>query len=382
MPVEKKQKKEKIKFYSLSKILSYNCIYNMIFGERSNGKTYAVHEYILKKFWNEHDQAALVRRWEEDFRGRNGQATFDGVVGSGFVEKLTKGEWTSIKYYAGKWYLARFDEKLNRVVQMEEPFCYGFALTMGEHYKSTSYTRVTTILFDEFLTREGYLPDEFISFQNVISTIVRQRDNVKIFMLGNTVNKYCPYFEEMGIRGHVEKMKQGDIEIVTYGESKLTLAIEYCATNKQGKESDKYFAFNNPKLQMITGGAWEMALYPHLPYKYSRQEVKFEFYIIFDHQTLHCEIIKLKRNKEDKNRIGIFTYVHRKTTPIRDTKDIVFSTEFSTNPYHFRKITKPREKLDKKISRIFLNERVFYQSNEIGEVVRNYLEWCKSDSIK
>lgn len=375
-------KKEKIKYYSLKRILSYNCIYNMIFGERSNGKTYAVHQYMLEKFWKKHEQGALIRRWEEDFRGRNGQATFDGIVGSGYVEKLTNGEWTAIKYYSGKWYLAKFDEKLNRLVTMEEPFCYGFALTMGEHYKSTSYTNVTTILFDEFLTRESYIPDEFVSFQNILSTIIRQRDNVTIFMLGNTVNKYSPYFEEMGIRKLIEKMKEGDIEIVSYGTSELKLAIEYCMPNKQGKLSDKYFAFDNPKLQMITSGKWEMALYPHLPFKYTRDEVKLEFYILFDHQLLHCEVIKLKPKKEEKNRVGLFTYVHRKTTPLRSTKDILFSTEFSTNPYHFRKITKPRDIIDRKISKIFLNERVFYQNNEVGEVVRNYLEWCRSDTIK
>lgn len=368
-----------IKFYSLKPILSYGCLYNLIYGERSNGKTYSVHQYMLEQFWTKHEQSALIRRWEEDFKGKNGQATFDGVVGTGFVEKLTKGAWTSIKYYSGKWYLARFDEKLNKVITMEDPFCYGFALTMGEHYKSTSYTNITTILFDEFLTREGYLPDEFVLFQNVLSTIIRQRDNVKIFMLGNTVNKYCPYFEEMGIRNHIDKMKPGSIEIVKYGDSGLTLAIEYCKPNKSGKLSDKYFAFDNPRLKMITGGEWEMDIYPHLPFKYSREEVKLEYYIYFDHQMLHCEVIRLKRDKEDKNRIGLFTYVHRKTTPIRSEKDILFSTDTSTNPYHFRKLTKPRESIDKKISKIFMTGRVFYQSNEIGEVMRNYIEWCNTD---
>ena len=375
------KKEEKVKFYSLSRILSFGCLYNMIFGERSNGKTYAVHMYMVDKFWNKGEQSAIIRRWEEDFRGRNGQATFDGIVSNGEIEKLTKGEWTTIRYFAGKWYFARFDEKLNRVISMEEPFCYGFALTMGEHYKSTSYTKITTILFDEFLTRDGYIPNEFVSFQNVLSTIIRQRDNVKIFMLGNTVNKYSPYFEEMGIRNHVEKMKSGDIEIVSYGDSGLTLAIEYCASTKQGKLSDKYFAFDNPKLKMITGGEWELALYPHLPYKYTRDEVKLEFFIMFDHQTLHCEVIKLKKKKDDESRIGVFTYVHRKTTPIQNEKDIVFSPTYSTNPHHFRKISKPREKLDRKISKIFLNERVFYQSNEVGEIIRNYLEWCQTDKL-
>ena len=38
-------KKEKSNYYSLDKILSKNAQYNLIFGERSNGKTYAVLNY-------------------------------------------------------------------------------------------------------------------------------------------------------------------------------------------------------------------------------------------------------------------------------------------------------------------------------------------------
>ena len=56
-----------------------------------------------------------------------------------------------------------------------------------------------TILFDEFITKGMYLTDEFMAFMNTLSTIIRQRDNVKIFMCGNTVNKFNPYFEEMGL---------------------------------------------------------------------------------------------------------------------------------------------------------------------------------------
>ena len=53
-----------------------------------------------------------------------------------------------------------------------------------EHDKSNSYPSINTVIFDEFLTRRFYVPDEFILFMNVLSTIIRLRDNVKIFMLG------------------------------------------------------------------------------------------------------------------------------------------------------------------------------------------------------
>ena len=48
-----KQKKEKVetpKFYSLSRILAKNADYNVIFGERSNGNTYATLLYGIKEY--------------------------------------------------------------------------------------------------------------------------------------------------------------------------------------------------------------------------------------------------------------------------------------------------------------------------------------------
>ena len=59
---------------------------------------------------------------------------------------------------------------------------------------------------------------------------------------------------------------------------------KYCKSeDNKGKEaSHKYFAFNNPKLEMITGGAWELSLYPHLPYKYKPKNVVLTYYIEFN----------------------------------------------------------------------------------------------------
>lgn len=366
-----KQKKAKQKFYSLKSILSLNCTYNMIIGERSNGKTFAVQEKILEDYIKYGKKGAIIRRYELDFKGRNGQATFDGIINAGLVEKLTNGQWNTIKYYSGQWKLAKYDETLDKMVVSEDPFCYAFALTLQEHYKSTSYTKVCNILFDEFLTRQAYLPDEFITFVNVLSTIIRSRDNIQIFMLGNTVNKYSPYFVEMGI--DINKLKQGEIDVVTYGNGDLKLAIEYCSTQKEGKASDRYFAFNNPKLNMITKGAWEMAIYPHLPKKYKNSDILLTYFIEFDRNTLQCEIIRLPD--------CVFTYIHRKTTPIRNKKDIVFSPEYSENPYRFRRITKPKTKIQKTIAQFYATERVFYQDNEVGEIIRNYIEWSNTEKI-
>lgn len=354
-----------IKYYSLKAILSKNAQYNIIFGERSNGKTYAVLKYAIESHVKDGSQLAIVRRWQDDFTGKRGVVMFDSLVSNGEIARITKNEWTNVYYYGSRWYLCKYENE-KRIVD-EYPLAYGFALTSMEHDKSTSYPNIKTVLFDEFISRQAYIPDEFMLFMNVISTIVRQRNDVKIFMLGNTVNKYCPYFEEMGIK-HIKKMQPGDIDIYRYGESELLVAVEYVRPNKQGKESDLYFAFDNPKLSMITGGAWEIDVYPHLPIKYKPKDIVFNYFIVFAGDVLHCEIIYVNGT--------LFTFIHKKTTPLDYTRDFIYTTEHSPLPNIHRNITKPRTEIERKIADFYLKDKVFYASNEIGEIVRNYLLWC------
>lgn len=372
--MSRENKKDEVKFFSLTPILQKECLYNIIFGERSNGKTYAILKYILENYAKHGHQAALVRRWKEDFRGKRGQQMFDALVTDGVVSRLTDGKYTSINYYSGKWYFANKDAKTDKLINAPEPFCFGFALSDVEHDKSTSYPKIKTIFFDEFLTRQFYLPDEFVTFMNVISTIVRQRSDVKIFMAGNTVNQYCPYFTEMGLT-HIKDMNKGVIEVYKYGDSKLKVAVEYAdSISKSGKPSDIYFAFDNPKLSMITGGAWEMAMYPHLPCKYTPKNIIFTYFMKFNDELLQCEIIHINNT--------VFTYIHRKTTPIQDeTKDIIFELAYDHRPNHIRNMRTSNLPLSRKIGQFFADNRVFYQDNEVGEIVRNYLVQCSHDNI-
>ena len=250
------------------------------------------------------------------------------------------------------------------------PFCYGFCLSEQEHEKSSSYPNITTIVFDEFLTRRYYLPDEFMLYMNLLSTIIRQRNDVKVFMLGNTVNQFCPYFTEMGLK-QVRVMEQGTIDIYKFGEHGATVAVEYCSTVVKQKASNKYFCFDNQNLQMITGGKWELAVYPHLPVKYKPSDVLFVFYIQFNEMTLQGNVIQV----EDKeNGVNNFIYIHNKTTPIKDTDNsLIYSLQMNGKPNYKRKLLSTATYLESQITRYFATDKVFYQSNEIGEIVRNYL---------
>ena len=360
-----------MKFYSTSAIDKRDATYNLIFGERSNGKTYALLLKTLKDYVKNNHQMAYVRRWKEDITGRRAAQLFAGINENGEVSKLTKGEFTGIHYFSGKFYLCTYDDNGKAVYGDNNILGFTFSLSDGEHNKSTSYPNIKTIVFDEFLTNKIYLNDEFVHFMNTVSTIVRKREDVKIYMLGNTVNKYCPYFKEMGLE-HIQKMQQGTIDVYKYGESHLTVAVEYCKTidNGDSKGANKYFAFNNPKLAMITGGAWELNIYPHLPYKYKDSNILLTYFIDFSDNIYQCEIIN----------IGdiYFTYIHIKTTPIKNIdSDLIYCLDYNPKPNYNRSIFKPVNNVQKKIAWFFANDKVFYQDNNTGDAIANYLKICK-----
>lgn len=373
-----------MKFYSLKKILEKDAQYNVIFGERSNGKSYAVLDYILKNYCKTGKKGAIIRRWHEDYRGKRGQAVFSPLVSNGLVSRYTNGEWTGIYFWSTQWFLCRQETDSKgrvKIIKSEDPFCYAFALTETEHDKSTSYPDVTTVLFDEFITRSGYVPDEFILFMNTLSTIIRYRTDVKIFMLGNTVNKYCPYFAEMGLT-HVTGMEQGTIDVYTYGDSDLRVAVEYCGNrNKSGlikskKPSDVYFAFNNSRLSMVKTGSWELPIYPHKPVRFTPRDIKFIYFIKFKDHLLQCEIVMTGQYN--------FTFIHPKTTELQSPdKDIIFDTDISPLYNYSRKIGQGMNKrsIVSKIIEYFNNDKVFYSDNNTGDIVRNYLEWCRKATI-
>ena len=360
-----KRKKDTPKYYSLDNILSKNADYNIIFGERSNGKTYAALKYGIERYIKKGEQMAYIRRWREDLRGKRAENLFANHVANGLIEELTDGKFNEVFYFSNKWFLSYYDKDKNKRYPDSTPFCFSFCLSEQEHEKSSSYPNVTTIVFDEFLTRRISLPDEFMLYMNLLSTIIRQRDNVKVFMLGNTVNKFCPYFQEMGLK-NVGVMEQGTIDIYRFGEQGATVAVEYCDTIVKQKASNKYFCFDNQNLQMITGGKWELAVYPHLPCKYKPKDVLFVFYIKFNDAILQGNIIQVG----DEN----FCYIHQKTTPIKDEDNpLVYSLEMNGKPNYKRKLISNASYVESQVSRYFATDKVFFQNNEIGEIVRNYL---------
>lgn len=371
----------KDKYYSLDRILEKNAEYNIIYGERSNGKTTAVLIYAVEKYIESMlecrdgkratvDRFGIIRRWDEDFKGAKCQDMFNTINRLGFIERMTDGEFNYIYAFRRQWYLAKIGDDGKVTYREESPCGYGFNITAEEHYKSVSYPDITTVIFDEMLSRSGYLPNEFIRFMNLLSTIIRLRNDVKIFMLGNTINQYCPYFTEMGLK-HIKNQKKGTIDIYSFNNG-LTVAVEFSDFPTKEKKSNKYFAFDNPKLNMITSGSWEISIYPHMTFKYKPSDVVETIYVIFNDDVLEGNLIISP--SED-----LVLFFHRKTRPIDKSTDrrIYTPTPNYLQNYRTNILRNNENKLDIILKKLITESKVVFQDNEVGEVMNNYLTWCK-----
>lgn len=366
------------KYYSLNNILTYGASYNLIVGKRSNGKSYACLYRGLERYFKEGKQIAYIRRWKDDITGRNGGTLFDMFIhngkGENVIKKMSGGLWDGVYYYSGRYYLTKTDKE-GKMSKADDPFCYAFSVNSSEHYKSNSYPFIGTIVFDEFIPLKGVgLPDEFSLFMNLLSTIIRDpsRTDIELFMIANTVNWDSPYFAEFGIN-NVRSMKQGTIDYYVYGESKCSLAIEYCEDNrdKESKVNDRYFAFDSPTLKMITDGTWDMSIYPHCPCYYGNKNVIFNYFIQYNDDLIQADVVLI----DDL----YFTYFHMKTGDIKNPdKDLLFTNKEISPRWNIRSnLFKPIDDTGRNLLKFFTDNKVFYQDNVVGQIIANYKEWCK-----
>ena len=101
-------------YFSLDAILAYEADYNIIFGERSNGKTYATLKYSIEQFVKSgyQNQTAIVRRWKEDIKGRRADTLYKVLEENDEISKITNGMYSSVFYSNGKYYLSNYPSPL------------------------------------------------------------------------------------------------------------------------------------------------------------------------------------------------------------------------------------------------------------------------------
>lgn len=245
----------KKKYWDSRPILSKGADINLLIGQRGNGKTYGICKFMLQECHDRKCRFAYVRRWADDIKGFRAEQMFFPLQKE--VEAIW-GKGYTVVYWRHKYYL------VNDAGVKIDILGYTLSLSEASHTKSVAYTNVKNILFDEFIQMAGEraLPDEMLKYENTLSTIIRDAQDVRIFLAANTVSKFSPYFTKYGF--DINKVEQGQIVENKFetDENVLKVALEYCEYNEDvGKSSSKYTTSS-----MITKGQWEIPPTDDIPH--------------------------------------------------------------------------------------------------------------------
>lgn len=363
-------------FYSCRKIDEQDATYNLIYGKRSNGKTFKICRKIIVKYLAYDLPSAYIRRLDEMIKQGNLQSLFKPH--EEFITIMTGGTYNAVSYRVKCFNFCTYKEGV-KIRQDKTPFCRSYAINTAETTKGQDAGEIALVCFDEFITRQFYLSQEFVLFQNILSSIIRTHsDKVKVYMLANSVSKYCPYFREMGLN-RVKDQKQGTIDLYTMGKTETRIAVEYSGAEGAADKVSSYFCFDNPELEMITSGAWEIALYRHIPRGVGDQPPELQFYVIFDGQTMRGGLYIFKD-------APLLTF-SRRYKEIKDPEQqIIYSDTFDDppdpNPLHQTQLTCTVTRAHELILSLIKQRKTYFDTNEDGEIISNWLKWATKGALK
>lgn len=186
------------KFYNPNKILSYGKVLNFTIGSRSIGKSTGWALFLLLEWINKGRQFIYVRRTKDELL-ETCVTYFDNAVD---ILKSLDYNIEEFYYKGGEYYLNG------------EECGFAIPLSLQQKYKSSNYSKVWWIVYDEFMIMPGskstYLGgssnamlevDAMVSlFQTVDRGVGRAfRDECRIVFIGNAGTFFNPFFINYGI---------------------------------------------------------------------------------------------------------------------------------------------------------------------------------------
>ena len=245
---------------------------NVIWGQRSNGKTYSYLKYALENFRDTGRTFVYVRRWAEDIAVKNMNKLMSPLPITDIF-----GEECHIEFARGAFVLKSSDSNIE-----DQTIGWAISLNQVAHTKSQTFTGAQVVILDEFLQlkSERVLRDEFDAWEQTLSTVLRTTNDARIFILGNSVSKYSPYFTPYGIDPNA--MKQGEIKEINLPNEEgqpTKVCAEYCEFNKKvGKRTSKYVRGS----KMAKTGEWEIEEVANIPHAVNEQATEKLLCSIFD----------------------------------------------------------------------------------------------------
>lgn len=368
MKDSKKPRNQKIEYWKIDELRKTGADYNIAYGGRSDGKSFAVKHLCIEDFVTKGEKFIYLRRWDREITQASVESYFKDVkLKEYFGERALR-----ITSWAGKLYVKLKGEG-EAAKEQSMQIGYVCSLSANAHYTGMLFPDVSNILFEEIVSRDYYLPNEPFILQDFISTVSRTR-KVRVWMVGNTITRFCPYFTEWNLT-QIPKQQPGTIDIyhIPSGEFDddneaitLSIAVEYTksATGKKG------MSFGNAQ-KMINSGGWMEKTYPRLQ---SRLETYLTMYTIVVEYRKYKFLCRYLYDKEHNN---AYWYVERKTTPIKEGQRVI-SDIFNPNPLYtlgFRALAQEEEPMFREL----LENNAVYCDNLTGTEFNQVLTMMKGE---
>ena len=348
--------------YNIDRIDKLDANFNLIYGEKSNGKSYQVkHKKAVEHYLETGKRFILLRRWREDISNLWIEQYFADVD----VAKLTNNKYNCISQYRKVLYFSIYDENTGKTQRFEK-IGYVMSLSTEQHMSSASFLDVDTIIFEEFMERGTYIPHEPDRLMIFYSTIDRKRGTTKIYMVGNSISRVCPYIREWGLDEIFRNLKQGEIATkeIQNEENKVTIAIEFCMAS-----GGKTMTIGNAS-SMVDKGNWQSYPQPKLPKSYNDYNVLFRFGFQYKGFRFLCDYLA------DNETYETIFFIYPKTDEFRKGT-IVFSDEIKVSSYWQRDIYNISIKNDK-LRNLFMNfkeNKIFYSSDLCGTDFKQVIDF-------
>ena len=239
-----------------------------IAGRKANGKTFGALRKGIDLFAGiENPEYAgriirYARRMKETVRRDNLVNLFRPQ--HKYIEQITDGQYNSTSMVGRRFFFCRrngskIEEKASNF------FCVVNALSTWETDSGADEGEAGIIIYDEALSREHPLKDEFDSLMKYRSNCMRDRTDYfcPVVLLGNTVTRDSDLLAQFGVNlWDITDEKQGQIQYVKNRKGKINCIFEWCGDSERADDIAEYYdRFESDKTKMITDGAFEVGQY-------------------------------------------------------------------------------------------------------------------------
>lgn len=327
-------------YYNAQQLLSYKRLYNFVVGVRGHGKTYDTTRRCIELGIKERKLSFVVLvRYIEDI-------------------KFIKDSWWSIVEHLYPNYKFFSQRRLIYATDVVkgDTFVIGEFVALNEYMRVKKSPRpyVKLIFFDEFLNEENdYLNEEIDKFLSVCDSIIRNRDDVRVIMVCNTITLINPYFSYFGINKLNGRFTKGNYNsIVEFTDSEEF--VKFRETTKFG-ETIKGTTYGNFALSGEFMLDDMTNVIPNPPYKTKH----YLFNIVLNENNIEVNMVNGLLYFSKSN-----DYTRRSYTPYVENAKTYHSTYVDKTFRYFKMIQK-----------YFMENKVMYQTLIIKNSIIEFMQY-------